>query len=363
MSTAVNFKCPACGGALEFSSGSQKMKCPYCDTEVDLEAFNQDKAEQQAHRQAAGTPEREKGGGSYSAHEQQNLGLYVCESCGGELVVSEHTGATSCPFCGNPQVISKAFEGVMKPDLVVPFKLDKQKVREQYFAHLKGKHFLPAAFRDENHLAEFKGVYVPFWLFDSTMDAALTFKCEKIKRWEDAKFRYVEHKYYRVYREGTMRFENVPVDGSDKVDNDLTDSLEPFDPAAGEPYQDAFMAGYLAQTYERSEDECVGRAHERMESSAVKVIESTVTGYDRVSVEEQDIQPLRTRARYALLPVWLLNTTWQDKKFHFAMNGQTGRFVGNLPRDDGAYWCAFAGFFVLYFVLSFVAVALFMANG
>jgi hypothetical protein len=41
---------------------------------------------------------------------------------------------------------------------------------------------------------------------------------------------------------------------------------------------------------------------------------------------------------YALLPVWLLNTVYKGKTYTFAMNGQTGKFVGNLPIDKGAYW-------------------------
>ena len=366
--STVAYKCPNCKAPLSFKPGDDKVTCEYCGTEIDIatvDAMFEKEQERAAKAQAEKEAKwaTEDAGGQFAAEETEMMRQFTCSACGAALVADGNTMATECVYCGNPTMVPSRFDGMIKPDYVIPFKKDKKEAVAALKKFYEGKILLPNAFKSNNRVQDIQSMYVPFWLFDSTMDAALTFKCEKIKRWEDAKFRYVEHKYYRVYREGTMRFENVPVDGSDKVDNDLTDSLEPFDPAAGEPYQDAFMAGYLAQTYERSEDECVGRAHERMESSAVKVIESTVPGYDRVSVEEQDIQPLRTKARYALLPVWLLNTTWQDKKFHFAMNGQTGRFVGNLPRDDGAYWRAFAGFFVLYFVLSFVAVALFMANG
>ena len=38
-----------------------------------------------------------------------------------------------------------------------------------------------------------------------------------------------------------------------------------------------------------------------------------------------------------LYPVWLLNTTWNGQRYTFAMNGQTGKFVGDLPLDKGAY--------------------------
>lgn len=36
MAELKEFKCPACGGALEFDSKVQKMKCPYCDTEFEV---------------------------------------------------------------------------------------------------------------------------------------------------------------------------------------------------------------------------------------------------------------------------------------------------------------------------------------
>ena len=42
-------------------------------------------------------------------------------------------------------------------------------------------------------------------------------------------------------------------------------------------------------------------------------------------------------AKYALYPVWLLNTSWNGQKYTFAMNGQTGKLVGDLPLDKGAY--------------------------
>lgn len=41
---------------------------------------------------------------------------------------------------------------------------------------------------------------------------------------------------------------------------------------------------------------------------------------------------------YALYPVWILNTTYKGSKYIFAMNGQTGKLVGDLPLDKGAFW-------------------------
>lgn len=61
------------------------------------------------------------------------------------------------------------------------------------------------------------------------------------------------------------------------------------------------------------------------------VLRGTVTGYDSVSCVDCAVQTSWQGEKYAMLPVWMLHTKWQDKDFLFAMNGQTGRLVGDLP--------------------------------
>ena len=58
--------------------------------------------------------------------------------------------------------------------------------------------------------------------------------------------------------------------------------------------------------------------------------------------EREDIALRRGKVHYALLPVWMLSTKWHGQDFLFAMNGQTGKLVGNLPTDRGRFWGMFA---------------------
>ena len=39
MADMQEYKCPCCGGAIEFNSAVQKMKCPYCDTEFEMDTL------------------------------------------------------------------------------------------------------------------------------------------------------------------------------------------------------------------------------------------------------------------------------------------------------------------------------------
>ena len=60
-------------------------------------------------------------------------------------------------------------------------------------------------------------------------------------------------------------------------------------------------------------------------------LENTGSGYSSCNETGRDIHLKRGKVHYALLPVWILNTRWEGKDFLFAMNGQTGKLVGNLP--------------------------------
>ena len=75
-----------------------------------------------------------------------------------------------------------------------------------------------------------------------------------------------------------------------------------------------------------------------MQKSTQEAFARTTVGYTSVLPESTSIKLASGKAKYALLPVWILNTSWNGQKYTFAMNGQTGKFVGNLPMDKGAYW-------------------------
>ena len=194
----------------------------------------------------------------------------------------------------------------------------------------------PVVFRSQNHIDEIKGVYVPFWLFDSDADAQLRFTATRTRCWSDSKYDYIETNYYSVRRDGTLGFDAVPVDGSSKIEDDLMESIEPFAMQDAIPFQTAYLAGYVADKYDVNAEDSIERANKRIRRSTEETFQQTVTGYDSVKVENSSIQLHGGKAKYALFPVWLLSTSWRGENYLFAMNGQSGKFVGDLPVDKGA---------------------------
>ena len=337
MNSTIEYKCPSCGGAIEFDPTAQKMKCPYCDSEFEMEvlkALDEEEKTKQPDKMEWETT----AGGEWQDGETDSIRVYTCKSCGGEIVADDTTSATSCPYCDNPVVISGQVTGMLKPDFVIPFKVTKEQAKEALKKHLTGKKFLPKSFKDENRLDEIKGIYVPFWLFDATTNAQINYKATKVRHWSDTRYNYTKVSTYRVRRGGTVGFCHVPVDGSTKMADDLMESIEPFDFKDAVDFQTAYLAGYLADKYDVSPDESIERANERIKSSTEQLFASTVTGYNSVVTENSSVQFENGTAKYALYPVWILNTSWEDKRYTFAMNGQTGQFVGDLPVDKKSFW-------------------------
>ncbi len=120
--------------------------------------------------------------------------------------------------------------------------------------------------------------------------------------------------------------------------DELMESIEPFDASEIIDFKTAYLAGYLADKYDVSKDDSIGRANKRIKKSTEDCFASTAGGYSTLRTENSNIGIKDGKSRYALYPVWLLNTTWRGKKYTFAMNGQTGKMVGDLPMDKGAYW-------------------------
>lgn len=349
MSTVLEYKCPNCGGAISFDPNSQQMKCPYCEAQFDVANVKDysdtvanetkgDKINWDAYDETSGS-------GNWRSDETSNMLSYVCESCGGEIVGDESMGASSCPYCGNPVIIARQFSGMLRPDLVIPFKLDKEAAKAAFKKFTEKKILLPNLFRTKSHLDSIKGIYVPYWLYNCKTDVNARFNATKVTHWSDSKYNYTRTDHYMVIRQGNVDFELVPVDGSSKLDNNYTEAVEPFDYSQAVDFETAYLSGYLADKYDVNAEQSSERANERIKQSATKSLQDTVMGYTSCTPASVNIAMDHGNISYALLPLWLLNAKYNGKLYTFVMNGQTGKFVGTLPMDKTKFWLWFSGVF------------------
>ena len=355
----TNYQCPACTGPLQFDAGTDSLICEYCGSSYKIEEIeamfakeneeaaqakeDSDKKREEEQQQAEENDWDTSGMSDDWGADAEGMRVYNCPSCGAQLICDETTAATACPYCDNPTIVPGQFVGVLKPDYVIPFKLKKEQAIAALKKHYEGKVLLPAAFKNQNHLEEIKGVYVPFWLFDGEAAGDMSFEATRTHTYTQGDYRITETLHYHVEREGSIAFAKIPVDGSKKMPDDYMDSLEPFDYNELKPFSNAYLPGYLAEKHSVSAEESMPRAEERAKNTALSLIRADAIGYETLTTKYHNVQLERGKVYYALLPVYMLTTKFQGQNYLFAMNGQTGKFIGNLPVDNGKYWTYFLG--------------------
>ncbi|MCL2220659.1 MAG: hypothetical protein FWB94_12350, partial [Chitinispirillia bacterium] len=354
------YKCPNCGGIVRFDSSSGALLCLSCKTVFEPTAFDQQDEEAdaaeldydnfelvkfKARKKKKGRGARKNLGletaampGAWDEADQKGLCGGSCPSCGAEFFGNENTVATVCQCCGNAEIVAERLSGGLKPDCIIPFKLEKNAAVAAIKKFCKGKPLLPKGFASDNRIEEVQGMYAPFWLFDAMVEGNINYGVIDLFEFFDSPLNML----YFMKANGVLTFDRIPVDASKKMDDDYMDSMESFDYSEMVPFNKSFLAGYVAEKYDVSANTCKDRAENRMRNSIKNELRQSV----RDQLEVTKIFGVRcsldnikyTRAHYGLLPVWILNTRSNGRHYRFMMNGQTGHMAGRLPADSGKAW-------------------------
>ena len=330
-----NYQCLCCGAPLHFDSATQKLVCRSCNNEFTVEQIDE---VMQAN--AASSAESQMNWNRPEQDEFVSDGTIAsmnCPSCGAEIIGDAHTIATECPYCGNPTVIDAHVSGALRPDYVLPFKISKEQAIAALKEFCKGKPLLPGSFLSAGKIEKIAGMYVPYWLFDSNSDADMTFNATRVAAWSDSRYNYTKTDHYLLYRSGNIDFNMIPVDGSSRMDAAYMEAVEPFNYGEMTDFTTGYLAGFMADTYDVDAEQSSVRANERAQNSTVEAFRQTAAGYASVTMNKSSIRMKNSAIHYALLPVWVLNTKFAGKTYRFAVNGQSGKLVGELPVSKGKY--------------------------
>ncbi|MCR5825796.1 MAG: hypothetical protein K6G54_04465 [Oscillospiraceae bacterium] len=324
MDHVMEQKCASCGAPLRFDPQQGRLVCDSCGAtqkipdeldigSVDLTGFDFNAITENA-----------------TDADAENLPIYNCLSCGAEVIASAEQITTTCPYCGNNIVLTDKVSGKLRPDGVVPFRIDQKALPDALNRFYKGKALLPRNFFSEHSVGKVTGVYVPFWLFSGQVEGKLRFRAETVSTHREGDYVVTTTHHFQLQRDADLRFTDIPVDGSGRIDDKLMDSLEPFHMAEAKPFDMRYLAGFAADRFDRAKDDVADRAKRRMVVSTESAVESTLTGYINPRRAGGSLRASMS-ARYLLLPVYLFSITHGGKSYEFAVNGQTGKVVGTLP--------------------------------
>lgn len=317
---AIDHKCPNCGAKIVFIPELAKWKCDNCKGEFDLETLKK--------YNNASSDENNK---DIETEVDTNYVEYHCKNCGAKIIADENTASTFCVYCGNTAILKSKLSGKFAPSKIIPFKKSKDEALEAFRNLSKGKPLMPKFFNKKENIEKLSGVYIPFWLYSVSTDGNINVSATKVTTWTSGDISYTKTDTYEVVREGKMKYDRIPVDGSTRFADDLMNTIEPFNYNDMVDYNHAYLSGFLAEKYDVESKKGEAIAKQRAEETTKSTFLSSISGYASTIVKNSNINEVIDNVEYVLLPVWMVNVKYKDEYYTFAMNAQTGEFVGNIP--------------------------------
>lgn len=348
---ALDHKCPSCGAPIFFKPKENKWVCDYCKSGFSLK-------ELQKHNNASSEKNNEQTTETKKTKSNDTYVSYRCKNCNAEIVADEHTAATFCVYCGNTAILKEKLSGEFAPTKIIPFKKEKNIAVDAFKKLSKGRPLMPKSFNSEENIQKITGVYIPFWLYDMQTEGKLEGMGTKITSWRVGDTVFTKTDVYKLIREATMEFTRVPVDGSTNFANDVMNSIEPYNYEEMIDYNHAYLSGFLAEKYNVNSEESRKEPTDRAVKTACTLMENDMVGYGSIRINGDTVHANIKKTEYVLLPVWMVNVKYKDKFYLFAMNGQTGEFVGNIPIDKKKMFIysiiIFIGVFLLIIAISYL---------
>ncbi len=337
MST-LTYKCPSCGAPLSYDGKSQEMACGSCGNTFDpqtIQSVNQiEKEDARPDDMYWEMRDRE-----FSAMEKQETKAYSCSSCGAQLFTEETTVATACAFCGSPSVIPTQFTDETRPEMIIPFKIEKAQAEEMFRDYFKTRKLVPNLFlKSRNQIDEIRKLYAPYWLFNCKADARMTYRGTTVSSHRSGQYMVRTTRHYLIHRAGTLAFQNLPVDASERLDNKISESIEPFRAAEAIDFIPQTLSGAQANRADVDAQACEQRANERVRSSTDAAFRRTVSGYATVVTQNSSIKVMDGVSSPVLYPIWLITTKKENRTYTFAINGQTGALTCDIPWSKSKFF-------------------------
>ncbi len=349
-----SYKCPSCSGPLEFKPELGKLKCDYCGSDFTTEQIdeyiknNPDKeilVEKENEAEDLNStldeelnPEadihQESGETSEYDENIDHMAGYNCQNCGAEVVTTDTTMTTFCYYCHSPVVITDRAQGEFKPSKLIPFKIDKKKAEDVFLNWAKSKRYVEKNFYSQSQLEKITGMYLPYWSIDADFEIDLQGEAYKRTMYRRGDTEYTDTSSYKVDRIANYQIANLSEVAYSKVDKQHLDSITPYNFEESVPFRTYYLNGFFSETYDKNYDSVKDKLLSRAESLAKKSVTESLSEYSSYNLSREEYQTKDLKKDYLLLPTWMMTYDYKDKKYIYAMNGQTGKAFGDLPIDN-----------------------------
>jgi hypothetical protein len=327
--------CPACGAQAEWDPGKQKLVCPFCGTEspcvIDRETGKV--TERDLVTALRELPEEERGWQTATRSVQ-------CQSCRAVMVFDPARVGQNCEFCGSPALVDyQEIKSPIRPQGLLPFRIDRNRVRDDIRGWWRGKWFAPGRLARAALVDTVHSLYIPYWTFDASVHCP----------WEaEAGYHYYvsvegrdSHGNRVVRREQRTRwepasgvvdhaFDDDPVPGTQGLPMSLLRQVEPFPTQDVVSYDTAFLSGHVVEHYKVVLIDAAEQSQQQMVAALERLCAQQVPGDTHRNLRIFPTFSGRT-FKHVLVPIWLLTYNYGAKAFQVIVNGYTGKIAGKYP--------------------------------
>lgn len=327
--SVYNYKCPSCGAPLTYNPNSDKQSCEYC-----LSEFTKDEIEKLLFL----NPEENKEQTNHNhdnydreEHEKLKIKGYNCDNCGAEVVTDDSTLTTFCYFCHSPVVLRDRASGNFKPDKVIPFKFDKESAKNEFMNWVKTKKYIKSDFYSNSQLDKITGMYLPYWASDIDFEVEIGGEGYTYNIYRIGDIEYTDKNIFEVYREGSVKVNNIYSLAYNKINSDLLTAITPFYLNEAKDFTPFYLNGYFSEMFQLTKEDVKTQIDEIAMEHIEEIVEQQFGNYADYEIMSENIDEKNRIWKYYLLPVWIMTYYYNDDMYIFAMNGQTKEIYGNVP--------------------------------
>jgi uncharacterized Zn finger protein (UPF0148 family) len=359
----LNLKCPNCGGVIIQNPETGKLTCTQCDYVVnadyddtnlatvktadgvmdkrsveELKKISRIKRYVTENTDTIYSLDEINLGASEDSPSFMSMDVYECPSCGARLMVKTNESSSFCAYCGQPTVLLDRVEDEIEPDLIIPFAISKKKAEDIVRKRFCKGFFVPKEIKNFQ-VEELRPIYVPFWLTSVNVHSKIKYTYSEQKKQQrsasmlhsstTASNTVVHH----CMKDAECLVSRIPGDCSRKLNNNISRKLEPYDLSKAIPFSPEYLSGIYTDRYDVPAGEMITISTSRATHMLKDEMLSDVPYMGSLSITSDETQVKLTDIEYALLPVWFMTFKYKGISYSVAVNGQTGKVVGNVPSD------------------------------
>ena len=345
-------KCPSCGAQLRFDIPSQRLICDYCGANLDPYEYDRNTKNKDAKKvddEMAGYM-NDSAGKKQQADDTFVVTVYTCPNCGGEIISTSNAATEVCTYCG-AQVMMQQKEGTsVSPDLIIPFSKDREELRKICAEKMHKAFFAPKEFRDPKAIDSFRGIYMPFWVYDIKKKGHADIRGKR--EYREGDYDCTDH--YDISLDTDASYEGIPFDSASSFEDDISDAIAPYPAESAKKFTPSFISGFYADKSDVPADIYKPDAVEAAQSDTYDALDQD-KHMGEVSVDRDSAiySPEDASARSAFFPVWFMTLRRKDRVAYAVINGETGKMAIDMPIDLTRYVLVSALAAAVIFVISY----------